>query len=243
MAANGLRWGGEGWGGIATSQIAIYINPKLNKEEATKSMTPLIEFGKRIKKEHGEKAAIVSITEYPSWAAYFEWFANANVAAAGLSLALGSRLINKENFETPAKQEALVSALLDASKLTPRLIIHSSTPFSYTPVEETSVTEAWRSSLYHITLISSWNWNATVEEKRKSYADVTKSVSYLKAVTPNAAYLNEADVYESNHEVTFWGSNYQKLLQIKEKYDPDHLLDCWQCVGWKPSSSMFSCYL
>ena len=84
MAANGLRWGGEGWGGIATSQIAIYINPKLNKEEATKSMTPLIEFGKRIKKEHGEKAAIVSITEYPSWAAYFEWFANANVAVSGV---------------------------------------------------------------------------------------------------------------------------------------------------------------
>ncbi|ESK89354.1 isoamyl alcohol oxidase [Moniliophthora roreri MCA 2997] len=243
MTGNGLKWAKEGWGGIATSQIAIYINPKLSKEAAAQSMSPLIEFGKRVQKEHGDAAAVTSMTEFPSWAAYFEWFANTNRAAAGISLALGSRLINKENFETPVKQEALVSALLKASKLTPRLIIHSSTPFSYVPDGGTSVTEAWRSSLYHITLISPWNWNATIEDKRKAYANVSKAVGYLKALTPDAAYVNEADVYETNHEVTFWGSNYQRLLDIKRKYDPDQLLDCWQCVGWKSSSLQFSCYL
>ena len=41
---------------------------------------------------------------------------------------------------------------------------------------------------------------------------------------------NEGDVYQSEHEKNFWGTeNYAKLLTIKNKYDPLHILDCWQC--------------
>ena len=40
---------------------------------------------------------------------------------------------------------------------------------------------------------------------------------------------NEGDVYEKNHRETYWGDNYAQLLAIKNKYDPLHLLDCWQC--------------
>ena len=73
---------------------------------------------------------------------------------------------------------------------------------------------------------------------------------------------NEADIYEPNYEVSFWGTNYERLLSIKNEVDPDHLLDCWQCgectlnaggtaqytdhallVGWEPSAPRFSCYL
>ena len=111
------------------------------------------------------------------------------IQAAGISLALGSRLINKETLEDPAKQSALVSALLDASKVTPRLIMHSSAPFSCPGDGATSVNEAWRSSVYHITVISSWNWNATTEDKRKAYSAVTRSMDYLRDLTPDAAYL------------------------------------------------------
>ncbi|KAJ3489682.1 hypothetical protein NLJ89_g11507 [Agrocybe chaxingu] len=97
----------------------------------------------------------------------------------------------------------------------------------------TSITEAWHSSLYHVTVIAPWNWNATKEEKRARYADASSAIDNLRRITPDAAYLNEADVYEPNYQVAFWGSHYPELLRIKQKYDPDHLLDCWHCVTSK----------
>ncbi|KAL0564427.1 hypothetical protein V5O48_017620 [Marasmius crinis-equi] len=216
MTSNSIRWAQEGWGGIATNQIAIYVNPRLNKDEASKSMAPFIDLGKRFQREN-VTGAVATMIEFPSWGQYFEWFSNTNVAAAGIPLALGSRLINKENLESPEKQEAVVSALLNASKITPRLIMHSSAPFSHPGDDLTSVTKAWRSSVYHITVISSWNWNTTTEDKQKAYGAVTRSMDYLRNLTPAAAYVNEADVYEPNHEETFWGSNYERLLEIKQK--------------------------
>uniref|UniRef100_A0A0W0FA95 FAD-binding PCMH-type domain-containing protein n=1 Tax=Moniliophthora roreri TaxID=221103 RepID=A0A0W0FA95_MONRR len=242
LVSNGLRWAGEGWGGIATSNIAIYINPKLSKEEASHSMSPLLQFAERLRVDSVPGTTTV-VAEFPSWGQFFDWFTDSHVASVGISLALSSRLIDQKNFRTPINQQALIDSLLEASKITPRLLIMLSTPFSFPGDGQTSTTEAWRSSLYHITVTSTWSWNATVDEKRDGYATVQKSISYLRALTPDAAYLNEADVYEPNHEVSFWGSNYERLLEIKQKYDPDHLLDCWQCVGWKPSSSRFSCYL
>jgi len=159
-------------------------------------------------------------------------------------LAIGSRLIPKTLFETKDKQESLVSGLLAADAATPGLIILISAPsaFPHSP-GATSVTEAWRSSLYHVTVVSPWNWNATLEEKKQHYKAVSHSVDNLRRITPDAAYQNEADVYEPNHEVTFWGTNYPELLRIKQKYDPDRILDCWQCVGWNREDRRFSCYV
>ncbi|KAG6853567.1 hypothetical protein C0991_003237 [Blastosporella zonata] len=205
-------------------------------------MEPLVQFGKRLQSE-GVKGVQVIVTEFPSWGAFFTTFTKEHVAVVGSSLALASRLINKQNFETPSSRSALVSGLLAADEATPGLIILISAPSSFPSTGKTSVTDAWRSSVYHVTVVSPWNWNATVEEKRGHYSAVSTSIDHLRKITPDAAYLNEADVYEPNHEVAFWGDHYTELLRLKEKFDPDHLLDCWQCVGWKPESSRYNCYL
>jgi hypothetical protein len=71
--------------------------------------------------------------------------------------------------------------------------------------------------LYHVTLPSPWNWNATLAEKQSHYDAVSQSVANLRKITPDAAYQvgfkiydyymkltwvyqNEADVHEPNHE-------------------------------------------
>ncbi|KAG6876325.1 hypothetical protein C0992_013354 [Termitomyces sp. T32_za158] len=259
LADNGLKCAEEGWGGFSTSGVAILINPGSNKEDAAKSMDPLIQFGKKLQSE-GVEGAQTLVTEFPSWGTFFDTFSKEHVAVVGSSLALASRLISKDNFKTSPNRSALVSALLSADAATPGLIILISAPSSFPSTGKTSVTDAWRSSLYHITVVSQWNWDATIEEKRGHYSAVSKSIDHLRKITPDAAYLvsqcltltrtliidhalkNEADVYEPNHEVAFWGKHYTELLRLKNKFDPDHLLDCWQCVGWNPKSSRYTCY-
>ncbi|EPQ50955.1 FAD-binding domain-containing protein [Gloeophyllum trabeum ATCC 11539] len=242
LIENGLKWADEGWGGFANGESAIYISPNLDTVRANVSMAPLIAFGERIKHD-GIHGATLTVLEFPTWGTFFNAFAGDNSAAIGVNLALASRLIPKANFETAASRSELLAALLKAHTLTPGLRFLVSPPTSCPGDGSTSVTPAWRDSVYHITLITTWDWNATMGEKKTQYKLASDSISHLRAITPDAAYSNEADVYEPNHKVAFWGDNYSRLLEIKDKYDPDRLLDCWQCVGWTPNSKRFACYI
>lgn len=52
----------------------------------------------------------------------------------------------------------------------------------------------------------------------------------LEDITPGGgAYLNEADINQPDWQRTFYGTNYAKLLSIKNRYDPDH-------VFWGPTA-------
>lgn len=264
LANNAVKWAEDGWGGYAVANAVILINPVLTPEEARKSARELIEFGERLNAEDGQGLAEdtvptkLIVTEFPSYTAWFTAFSKDFFASVGRPLAMASRLIPKDSFATRAKQEELVDALLDANAAAPGLIILMTAPASVPstgpssskfvskdiPVKGgSSVTEAWRKSLWHTTVVSPWNWDASREEVKGHYVKASGAVEPLRRITPNAAYVNEADVYEPDWQNTFWGGNYERLLEIKRKYDPERLLDCWHCVGWRPESHRFKCYL
>jgi len=123
--------------------------------------------------------------------------------------------------------------------------VFGTTPFLFGDNNKTSVTPAWRDSLWHVIVADVWNYNTTTTDISQKYSNLTAIVDTLRDFTPDSgAYQNEADVYEPYHEQSFWGDNYPRLLSIKEKYDPDHILDCWQCVGWRgPNDPRYSCYI
>ncbi|KAJ7440768.1 hypothetical protein B0H11DRAFT_2163285 [Mycena galericulata] len=242
LTDNGLRWATDGWGGFSMAELAILVTPSLDTVHAAASMAPLIDFGRRLQQE-GIEGAQLQVTTFPTFFSFFEEFSSQNVASVGTSIAIASRLVNKSNFQTPANRSALVARLLDTNDAGPGMIILLAPPVSYASQGGTSVTDAWRSSVYHVTTVASWEWNATATEKRAAYHSASSAIDNLRRITPDAAYLNEADVYEPNHEVSFWGSHYEELLRIKQKYDPHRLLDCWHCIGWNPESARFSCYL
>ncbi|KAJ7930362.1 hypothetical protein B0H13DRAFT_2228276 [Mycena leptocephala] len=242
LADNGLKWAADGWGGFSMAELAILVNPVLDPVQAAASMAQLIDFGHRLQQD-GVPGARAVVATFPSFLAFFDAFTSEHVASVGTSIAIASRLVDKTSFQSAEKRSALVAALQETNDAGPGMIILLVAPVSYVYQGGTSVTDAWRSSVYHVTAVSSWAWNATVAEKRAAYQSASKAVDNLRRITPDAAYLNEADVYEPNHEVSFWGSHYQELLRIKRKYDPRQLLDCWQCVGWNPESPRFSCYL
>jgi hypothetical protein len=44
--------------------------------------------------------------------------------------------------------------------------------------------------------------------------------------------MNDADYLEVDSQTAFFGSNYNKLLSVKNKYDPNIFFNCGKCVGW-----------
>jgi hypothetical protein len=54
----------------------------------------------------------------------------------------------------------------------------------------------------------------------------------LEELTPGSgAYLNEADPNQRDWQQAFHGDNYDNLLEIKRKYDPDNRFYAFKAVG------------
>jgi Berberine and berberine like len=141
-----------------------------------------------------------------------------------------------------------------------------SSPYQYSKSnsgEDVSYTPAWRDAIWNVITGYFWNYDTDVPTVKKLYQATSAAIQPLRDLTPDSgAYHAEADVHEPDHEgevsssttsipgsricllAAFWGSNYARLLQIKKKYDPHGLLDCWHCVGWKGAGDgRYSCHV
>ena len=71
-----------------------------------------------------------------------------------------------------------------------------------------------------------------VAEGEDQRARVTAAMKFIRNATLGAgSYVNETDYFEPDWQREFWGDNYQRLLKIKRKYDPEGLFLCHHCVG------------
>jgi FAD/FMN-containing dehydrogenase len=67
---------------------------------------------------------------------------------------------------------------------------------------------------------------------RHDAAEVAKAMAELRKVVPEpGSYLAETSYFEHDWQKSFWGSNYPRLRQIKDKYDPDGLFFVHHGVG------------
>lgn len=109
-----------------------------------------------------------------------------------------------------------------------------------------AVLPAWRSALVHATLSTPWNFTAPWADMIALQDKMTYSIMpQIEAVTPGSgAYMNEADFRQPDYQDVFFGSNYNKLLRIKHKWDPNHLFYAIKSVGsefWKVAANGRMC--
>jgi hypothetical protein len=66
----------------------------------------------------------------------------------------------------------------------------------------------------------------------------------LRKLAPHMGVsLNEADIWEKDHRLAFWGEgNYEKLAAIKAEVDPDNVLSTYAAVGWDCRADRYRCY-
>ena len=57
-------------------------------------------------------------------------------------------------------------------------------------------------------------------------------MNHLRALAPNpGSYVSESNYFEKDWQHSYWGTNYQRLADIKRKYDPDGLFFVHNGVG------------
>ncbi|KAJ7158393.1 FAD-binding domain-containing protein [Mycena crocata] len=245
LVENSVRWAEQGFGGYLEPFQALYVTPNLNSTEAAATMQPLFDYVKSLA-PNDTGVQILSL-EMPSYGAFYQAFlagSGAPTTATVCNAVIASRLIPAANFADAAGRAALVDALMQTlAHVTFDLSLIATTPYNVPDDGSTSVTEAWRTAVWHAVAEGGWDGAAPVDEETAAYTGISAAADFLRAITPDGAYQNEADVHEPNHAVSFWGTHYPRLLQIKKKYDPDNLLTCWHCVGYNPNTPRFSCYV
>lgn len=106
-----------------------------------------------------------------------------------------------------------------------------------------AVLPQWRDTAALCTVVGYWEWDLSWAqmEARKSHL-VGHILPAIEAATPGSgSYLNEIDAeYRGDWKKELYGINYGRLLGVKNKYDPDHLLYAHFGVGsdyWETGSS------
>ncbi|TVY20182.1 FAD-linked oxidoreductase ZEB1 [Lachnellula arida] len=200
----------------------------------------------------------ISVVEnsYISFANYTDYLALSTVDAratepAGISSLLASRLMPRDVFATPSGIAALVDGVIHGIETARTLFPLSATQVVFeTPVSNpdsknaTSAHPAWRDAIWHIIHVGEWEEVLAPSVQENATEGFLGMLEPLKALSPGGgAYLNEAHWGEPDWQATYFGASYERLLEVKNRYDPTHTFDCWKCVGWRGESDPFySCY-
>jgi len=115
--------------------------------------------------------------------------------------------------------------------------------------ESTGVTPAWRSALAHALFAETWAEGTSLADIEAKRDRMKGNIRAMEAQAPGSgSYLNEvrlrdfifdedvdvgykASLYEENPRETFFGSHYDRLKKIKDKYDPDQMFVVAEGVG------------
>jgi hypothetical protein len=96
-----------------------------------------------------------------------------------------------------------------------------------------AVLPQWRDSIVSASLNVPYSFTVPFKQMSDLQDHITNVIQpVLEDATPNAGcYMNEADFQQRDFQDTFFGTNYDALLKIKHKYDPDQMLYAVAGVG------------
>lgn len=144
----------------------------------------------------------------------------------------GVRLVPRSNWETEEKRNYTFGVIKDIVDKFGGIGGYHQAPRNPEKIIN-AVNPAFRNEASFLICSSKVNEDATVEELAEASQRLENEIlGPLRDVTPEGgAYLNEADVAEPNWQDSFWGDNYPKLLEVKEKWDPKDVFYVHHGVG------------
>ncbi|PYI06945.1 FAD-binding domain-containing protein [Aspergillus sclerotiicarbonarius CBS 121057] len=157
---------------------------------------------------------------------YDAWDAGFPLETVGsVTMMTGSRLFPRVNFEDPARFNKTVAALRSTVSAGYALLafnLKADLPEGYA---ESSANPAFRQTLMHAISSTSWASNTSDATILKDMEHFTYDIlgEWRRTCPEAGAYMSEADVMEPNFQQAFYGSYYDRLYALKQKYDPTGL--------------------
>ncbi|OAQ98856.1 hypothetical protein LLEC1_01718 [Akanthomyces lecanii] len=88
-----------------------------------------------------------------------------------------------------------------------------------------AVLPAWRDALYHLIIEMVYPGDAATAQLVLVQADMNAHQDLLRVASPGGgAYINEATFDNAHWKEDYFGANYDKLLRVKKRYDPQFVL-------------------
>ncbi|KAL9619780.1 MAG: hypothetical protein Q9160_005616 [Pyrenula sp. 1 TL-2023] len=161
-------------------------------------------------------------------------FGRDNSGASPANIQYASRLIPRAGFLNSTQNKAIVNsmrAFVDSKYWT---VACHALNVSSIKHPDNSVLPNWRDTIANCNIVSFWDWNVTWSEMQtRKELLVNTLIPGLENVTPGSgAYLNELDAqWKGDWKRDLYGDNYPRLLDVKNKYDPDHIFYAQTAVG------------
>ncbi|KAF2276086.1 FAD-binding domain-containing protein [Westerdykella ornata] len=198
--------------------IQPFVGPRMNAAKIQEVLKPLFD---------GLDAANIPYStvtkEFPTFfEMYIDMFED---EAPNQNSIVGGRIFTKKDIAENA--DAIADALTFASQPQPGVfgisVGHIVNPGNGVPTADNAIHPKWREAssfvITNVIVTGQETW-----DQKKEFENIQTNVvgARLRQAGPNgAAYVNEGDLYEPNWQEAYWGSNYAKLLQIRQKWDPN----------------------
>ncbi|KAF9161135.1 hypothetical protein DFQ26_004821 [Actinomortierella ambigua] len=251
------RWWDEGWSGyvFATTFRVEMVLLHGNRTSQSASRESFAHFAQQVR----ALSCLVTVTEqYYQYPSFYDSFNHFKVmpTIVGMNVITATRLIPRDFFDSSSRPHASTASpqtpppMSGADTLAAALHqiqddVHPFNPIGFVAMSmvggkgvaeadasAVSVSPAWRSTQLMVTTIVEWPETAKYAVQQNAMQTLSKAMDRLRHLTPGSgAYFNEADLLEPDWQTSFFGNNYPRLRQVKNKYDPKGFFVCRKCVG------------
>ncbi|OLN86740.1 putative FAD-linked oxidoreductase-like protein 9 [Colletotrichum chlorophyti] len=159
----------------------------------------------------------------------------------------GSRLVPRNVLSATDSRAAYISAIrYGADKygvLSAGVALNATAPAGV----DNAVNPHWRTAAVHVQYSTAWSndpadWDRMIAEQTRMTEDILPPID--EATPGSGNYVNEADFNIVDWKESFFGGNYDHLLQIKKKWDPERMFYALKTVGsdaWSVASDGRMC--
>ncbi|KAI7191553.1 FAD binding domain protein [Hortaea werneckii] len=203
--------------------------PNMNSTELRKTMKPL--------ESKLDTLNINFTSEYTDFDRFFTYYQGTTDPDQPIDVGIaqyGGRLIPRSILTDDATNQDLTNALQFVNTQGVQFIgVALNVSSKVAGDVANAVLPAWRHSTIVGVVTTPWSFQKPWSEMVAQADLMTRTLlpAIDEVVGNPQAYLNEGDFQEPNWQSVFYGENYDKLLSIKNKYDPSHLLYAKPAVG------------
>lgn len=178
------------------------------------------------------------IYETTDHSGFYDYYQHYNTAEYPTNATVGSRLVQRSVVEDEAQLQdlmAVVRSITQTKSFTVQ-VNGQAANVSHTRAGNlpgsNALLPAWRDSLFHMIIAVSFDATISENDLLRIQAQLNDWKDQLKAVMPGGgAYLNEATYDNPDWKRDYYGVNYNDLLAIKKKHDPQFALWSRPSVG------------